>query len=182
MFVVNFNEHVSLGLPNTRLFSASPAELEGALNGVPASGMTALYDAVQVALDRVKAASLDKKVLIVISDGADNASSHSLAQVMEAARRSDVVIYTVGLFDEYSDDANPGILKKLAHETGGETFLPAKTSEVVQICEGIAKDIRSQYTIGYVPTNTNLDNTYRSIGHSNRTQAGGGVARGVFLQ
>ena len=163
MFVVNFNERTSLGLPDTELFSDSPSELERALNGVPANGKTALYDAVEVGLAQLQKATLDKKVLIVISDGGDNASQHTLAQVMESLGRSNAMDYTVGVFDEYDPDRNPGILKRIARATGGEAFLPDDLSEVVPICERIAKDIRSQYTIGYVPSNQKFDDTYRTV-------------------
>ncbi len=163
MFIVNFNERISRGLPDTELFSANAAELEAALNGVPANGKTALYDAIDAGLAHLKKATLDKKVLIVISDGGDNASRHTLNQVLEGAERSAAILYMVGLFDEYDEDRNPGVLKKIARATGGETFLPEETGEVVQICERIAEDIRNQYTIGYVPSNQKLDNTYRTI-------------------
>jgi len=163
MFIVNFNEKVTFGLPNTELFSAQPAELEQALNGVPAIGKTALYDAICAGLDHLKKATLDKKVLIVISDGGDNASRHTLTQLLDAAGHSDVIIYTIGLFDEFDEDSNPGVLKKLARATGGEVFLPGAIPMVVPICERIAKDIRNQYTIGYVPSDPSLDNSYRAI-------------------
>jgi Ca-activated chloride channel homolog len=163
MFIVNFNEHVSYGLPNTKLFSARPAELEEALNGVPALGKTALYDAICAGLDHLKKATLDKKVLIVISDGGDNASHHTLPQVLEAAERSDAIVYTIGLFDEYDEDSNPGVLKKLARATGGELFLPQATPMVINICERIAMDVRNQYTIGYVPSDRRFNNAYRTI-------------------
>jgi Ca-activated chloride channel homolog len=163
MFVVNCNEHVSFGLPDTTLFSASSEELERALNGLPASGRTALYDAIEAGLGHLKKTTLDKRILIVISDGGDNASATRLSQVLETANRSDITIYTIGLFDEDDPDRNAGILKNIAHATGGEAFLPNATSEVVPICKRIAEDIRNQYTIGYVPTNQNLDDTYRTI-------------------
>jgi Ca-activated chloride channel homolog len=163
MFVVNFNEHVSFGLPITELFSASPPELEHALNDIAANGKTALYDAVEAGLAKLKRATVDKKVLIVISDGGDNASHHTLNQVLASVVRSDAIIYTVGLFDEYDEDRNPGVLKRIASATGGEAFLPKETSEVVEICERIAEDIRNQYTIGYLPSNQAFDGTYRTI-------------------
>ena len=163
MFIVNFNERVSLGLPNTELFSASAAELEGALNGVPANGKTALYDAIAAGLAHLKKATLGKKVLIMISDGGDNASHHTLGQVLEGAGRSDAIIYTVGLFDEYDEERNPGVLRKIARATGGEAFLPEETGEVVPICERIAEDIRNQYTIGYAPSNQKYNSAYRTI-------------------
>jgi Ca-activated chloride channel homolog len=163
MFVVNFNERVSFGLPYTQLFSASAVELERALNDVPASGRTALYDAIEAGLNHLKKATLDKKVLIAISDGGDNASHHKLDQVLQDAGRSNAIIYAVGLFDEAEEDRNPAVLSKIARATGGEAFRPLETSRLVPICERIATDIRNQYTIGYIPSNQKLDNTQRTI-------------------
>lgn len=163
MFIVNFNERVSLGLPPSKLFSASPSDLERALNGVPARGMTALYDAIEEGLAHLRRASHDKKVLIVVSDGGDNASHDKLSRVLLDAESSDVIIYTIGLFDEHDADRNPGVLKKTSHATGGEAFFPSESSEVTAICERIAADIRHQYTIGYTPSNQKQDNTYRKI-------------------
>ncbi|MGA2113142.1 MAG: VWA domain-containing protein [Bryobacteraceae bacterium] len=163
MFVVNFNERVLFGLPDTQFFSADPVELERALSGMPAGGRTALYDALEAGMDRLKKATLDKKALIAITDGEDNASRHTLRQVLEDAGRSDVIIYTIGLFDEDEHDTNPGVLKKIADATGGEAFPPRDTTAVVPTCEQIAKDIRNQYTIAYIPSNPKLDNTRRTI-------------------
>jgi len=163
MFVVNFNEIVSLGLPHTIRFTDSTAELENAITSGPNGGQTALYDAIAKGLEELQAGSRDKKVLIVISDGGDNVSARSLGQIMTLAEQSSTVIYTVGVFDEDDPDRNPRVLKHLAQATGGEAFLPGQFSEVVAICERIARDIRHQYTIGYVPTNPTRDNTYRAI-------------------
>jgi Ca-activated chloride channel homolog len=163
VFIVNFNERVSFGLPDTQLFSARAAELQKALNRIPASGQTALYDAIEAGIDHLKKATIEKKVLIVISDGGDNASHHTLGEVLESAGRSDAMIYTVGLFDEDDEDRNPGVLRKIARATGGETFLPDETSKVVPICESIAQDIRNQYTLGYIPSTQKLGNAYRTI-------------------
>jgi Ca-activated chloride channel homolog len=163
MFIVNFNGRVTLGLPNQKLFSASVPELEAALRSAPVYGMTALYDAVEEGLAHLERASCQKKVLIVISDGGDNASHHKLPQVLNDAEHSDVIIYTIGLFDDHDADQNPTVLRRIARATGGEAFLPAEISQIVPICEQIAADIRQQYTIGYTPTNAKLDNTYRAI-------------------
>jgi len=162
MFVVNFNERVWLGLPPTTGFTDSTAALERAIS-TPTGGQTALYDAIVKALDQLQAGTRDKKVLIVVSDGGDNVSARSLAQVMKLAEQSSAVIYTLGLFDEEDKEQNPGALKRLAQATGGEAFLPGRLSDVVAICERIARDIRHQYTIGYVPLSPSRDGAYRSI-------------------
>ncbi len=163
MFVVNFNEHVTFGLPVTKLFSDQGPELVEALMGVPAGGKTALYDAIEAGLAHLQKASRSKKVLIVVSDGGDNASKHTLDQVLQDAERSDAMVYTIGLFDEYDKDRNPGVLRRIARTTGGEAFFPAEVVAVINICEGVAQEIRNQYTIGYAPANLNLDSSYRRI-------------------
>ena len=163
MFVVNFNEIVSMGLPGAIRFTASTADLEKAITTAPTEGQTALYDAIARAIAELRAGSRDKKVLIVVSDGGDNASALSLGEVMKLADQSSAVIYTIGLFDESDPDRNPGVLKRMAKATGGVAFFPDQLSEVVAICERIARDIRHQYTIGYAPTNLTRDGTYRAI-------------------
>jgi Ca-activated chloride channel homolog len=173
MFVVNFNEIASLGLPTTVRFTDSTDELEHAIANKPTSGMTALYDAIALGLAQIQAASREKKVLVVVSDGGDNASRQNLDQVMKLAGQSSAVIYTVGLFDEEDPDRNPGVLKRLAQSTGGEAFLPAQLSEVPAICERIARDIRHQYTLGYVPGNPANGGSYRAIRVVARTKGQG---------
>jgi len=163
MFVVNFNESVTFGLPDNTPFTDNEDQLRAALSGVKADGMTALYDAIAAGLEHLKRAKQDKKVLIVVSDGADNASQHTLAQIMDMAGQSDAIIYTLGTFEQDDPDRNPGVLKRLARATGGEAFLPGSVQHVVPICERIARDIRNQYTIAYIPTNRKQDGTYRAI-------------------
>ncbi len=153
MFVVNFNEDVSLGLPSGTRFSNSADELGNAIWGAPAAGATALYDAIIEALQGLQKGQRDKKALIVISDGGDNASKSSLDRVLKMAEESSAVIYTIGVFSEDDPDQNPKVLRRLAKETGGEAFFPSKPSETVAICERIARDVREQYTIGYSSMN-----------------------------
>lgn len=173
MFVVNFNENVRFALPDNTPFTDQVSQLEVALSRIITNGQTALYDGVAAALEHLKKSSQDKKVLIVISDGGDNASKHNLAQIMALARHGDATIYTIGLFDEQDDDRNPRVLKQLAEATGGDVFLPQSIKEAVPICERIARDIRNQYTIAYVPTNGKQDGTYRVIQVKARTPGRG---------
>jgi Ca-activated chloride channel homolog len=153
MFVVNFNEIPGFGLPAATLFTNRVDEMEIAIAAMPVTGKTALYDAVVLALDRLQASDREKKALIVISDGGDNASRHNLAQALKLAERSNALVYTVGIFEQDAPDRNPEALRKFAQSTGAEVFFPAETKDVVAVCERIARDIRNQYTIGYVSTN-----------------------------
>lgn len=163
VFVVNFNENVTLGLTGTNVFNNNVDELESALLRTPADGKTALYDAVFQALAHLEKGSKDKKVLIVISDGGDNASTVKLRDVLRKAAESSALVYTIGIYDEEDAERNPGVLRRLARTTGGEAFLPGEYGNVVEICERIARDLRAQYTIGYVPANPAKPGVYRSI-------------------
>jgi VWFA-related protein len=163
MFVVNFNEKASFGLPGNIAFTDQVAQLQLALSRVAADGETALYDAIAVALEHLKKGNRDKKVLIVVSDGGDNASKHTLAEIMALVRQPGVIIYTIGIFDDQDADRNPGVLKRLANDTGGEAFLPESLKDVAPACDQIARDIRNQYTIAYVPTNRKRDGSYRRV-------------------
>jgi VWFA-related protein len=163
IFVVNFNEHVAYGLPADTPFTDRRDQLQRALSAINTIGETALYDAIATALDHLKQGRYDKKILIVISDGGDNASKHTLAQVIEMAKASDAIIYTIGIFDAQDGDQNPGVLKRFAKETGGEEFLPQSSKEIASICEEIARDIRNQYTLAYVPEISKLNSGYRTV-------------------
>jgi len=163
MFVVNFNEHVSLGLPAGILFTDQAAQLQMALARFHADGETALYDALVAALDHLKLGDRDKKVLIVVSDGGDNASKYKLSQVLALAGHSGAIVYTIDIHVDEDVDRNPAALRQLASVTGGQDFVVESLPEVVPICERIAHDIREQYTLAYSPSNRTQDGSYRVI-------------------
>ena len=147
MFVVNFNDRVSFGLPADVLLTDRQEQLRQAMSEIRAIGETSLYDGIAAALDHLKLGNHEKKVLILISDGGDDASKHTLAQVIDMAKHSAAIIYAIGIFDEQDGDQNPAVLKRFAKETGGEAFFPESSKEIPSICEEIARDIRSQYTL-----------------------------------
>jgi VWFA-related protein len=163
MFVINFNERVTVELPGANQHSDRPDQLALAIESRPTQGKTALYDAVIEALGQLQFGRPEKKVLIVISDGGDNASTHDLAQVLSLLERANAVVYTIGLFTDEDPDKNPAVLRRLAHITGGEAFFPRQTGEVLSICSRIARDIRNQYTIGYASSNVEQPGAYRAI-------------------
>ena len=115
MFVVNFNEIVTLGLPDALPFTNSPDALESAIFKARTEGMTALYDAVIEAQERLRAGRHDKKVLIVISDGGDNASVHSLA---EALKLDMAAWFTPTAANFFGRISRPVILEMLAEAQG----------------------------------------------------------------
>lgn len=178
MFLVNFNENVTFGLPPTLPFTDQRDQLRSALATVKANGKTALYDAVVVALGHLQHGTFDKKVLIVVSDGADNASGHTRDQMLALAKRSEAIVYGVGIYEpDDPDNRQPReALQALAEATGGEAFFPETLREVRPICERIAAQIRNQYTLSYVPARSGPDGTYRHIQVRAATPGGRGLA------
>jgi Ca-activated chloride channel homolog len=161
-FIVNFADKITLGLPANVPFTSNPNELRAALATPSASGRTALNDAFIAALRHLDLHQAAKKVLVVISDGGDNASQHNFAEALRIAQGGNVVIYGVGLFDEDSADKNPKVLQLLAKETGGLAYFPSMPADVERVGRQIAGDIRHQYTIAYSPADERR-NAYRKI-------------------
>jgi Ca-activated chloride channel family protein len=163
IFVVHFNEFVSFALRLGQAFTSDVEELKTAVGNISGTGMTSLYDALVDGLEHVGASKLPRRVLVVVSDGGDNSSRHTLKQVFDLAARSNAMIYAIGIYDEYDRESNPKVLRNIARVTGGEAFFPKNSSQLSEICDRIAKDVRSQYTLGYIPSNQNNDGKYRSI-------------------
>jgi VWFA-related protein len=163
MFVVNFNQNVSLGLPKGVPFTSDVSQLLGAVSRHPASGNTALYDGLAVALEHMKRGSANRKALIVISDGGDNASRLRFPALLKRAEASNAQIYTLGVFDDKFVGEDSGVLKRLAKVTGGQAYFPDSPSQITGICQQIARTLRHQYTIGYRPSKPNSGGTYRAI-------------------
>ena len=173
IFVVNFNEHVSMGLPAGMPFTNDAGQLEAALSNHATTGRTALYDAIAAALEQLQKGKWDKKALIVVSDGGDDASKYKLPQIMSMVNQSNALIYTMGIFDDSDDDRNPHVLKELSHASGGEAYFPETLQQILPMCEQIARDIRSQYTISFVPTHKKQDGTYRTLDVKAHEPSGG---------
>jgi Ca-activated chloride channel family protein len=152
VFAIRFNDDVrDLVRERQFLLAGDLDALGSALRSMRPDGRTALYDALIDGLDHLTNGSRARKALVVVSDGGDNASEATLERVLARARASNAAIYTIGVFDDDDMDKNPGVLKSLAHATGGERYLPRSSSELLQACVRIAREIRSGYTIGYVP-------------------------------
>jgi Ca-activated chloride channel homolog len=152
IFVVNFNEKARRGLPDDVLFTDNMQQLRAALWQGEPEGRTALYDAIELSLHQLEFGRQAKKTLVVISDGGDNHSTHTQQEVMKDVLSSLVTIYTVGIYDEDDPEKNESVLKNLAHVSGGVFYHPQTLDQIVPICRQIAKDIRSRYTVGYVPS------------------------------
>ncbi|HLI63722.1 MAG TPA: VWA domain-containing protein [Terriglobales bacterium] len=161
VFVVNFNEEYFLDQD----YTGSIPKLKDALERIEARGGTALYDAVVASADHLKkSGELQKKVLLVVTDGEDNASRESLEQALRRLEeRNGPTIYTIGLLgDEHSKRARRA-LREMAEGTGGVAYFPKDLNQVQEITTQIAHDIRNQYTIGYKPTTPQSEGGYRTV-------------------
>ncbi len=163
-FVVNFNDDFYLDLDKD--FTNSVPELKEALERIDSRGSTALRDAILGSLDHLKKASKDKKVLLVVTDGEDNASRNSLEKMIREVQKTDTVIYTIGLLgQENKKEAKRArkALEQIAAASGGLAYFPENVDDVHSICEQVAHDIRNQYILAYYSTNTRRDGTFRSV-------------------
>jgi len=153
IFVVNFSQKYYLDQD----FTSNVNLLEAAMHQVSASGSTALYDAVVASnVHLTNNPRLEKKVLLVITDGQDNMSQETLS---EALRRLQIAngptLYAIGLTGSGLENRGREALQRLAWGTGGVAYFPGSLDQVGDITQTIAHDIRSQYTIAYRPKNQN---------------------------
>jgi Ca-activated chloride channel family protein len=163
-FVVNFNDDFYLDLDKD--FTSSISDLKEALERIDSRGSTALRDAIIGSLDHLKKGSKDKKVLLVVTDGEDNASHNSLEKTLREIQKTDTVIYTIGLLSsEGKKEAKRAkkVLQEIAAASGGVAYFPESVDDVHNICEQVAHDIRNQYILAYYPTNSRRDGTFRAV-------------------
>jgi Mg-chelatase subunit ChlD len=126
VFALAFNEDVTAALPASAPFTSDSVVLEAALErSVSARGRTALYDAISLGVDYLSRGSRERQVLVVLSDGGDNASRATRTAAVRKAQASNAVIFTIALIDPLSRDANPALLEELAQASGASRFAPA---------------------------------------------------------
>ncbi len=161
VFIVNFNDEAFLDTD----FTSDIKKMEQGLAKIDSRGGTAMRDALRMSIDHLKEkGKRDKRVLLVVTDGDDNASMVSLENLTREAESNDVQIYAIGLLSE--DEKREAkrakrALLTLTEATGGMAFFPKETNDVEQIAHEVAKDIRNQYTLGYSPPGS--DGAYHTV-------------------
>jgi len=164
LFVLAFNDDVRALLPAAHPFTSDTATLRDAVAGaLGARGRTALFDGLATGLDYLGGGHHERKVLVLVSDGGDNASRASFADVMTKTLMSNALIYTVAIVDPLERDNNPKLLARIAEASGVEAFVPAGPEGITQALQAIARDIRHVYTIGYESTNSTRDGKLRKL-------------------
>jgi len=163
-FLVEFS-----GKPQvTQDFTTDVSRLRNHLMFVPANGMTALYDAVYVGLNKLKDGTNTKKALLLITDGEDNHSRYSFSNVRDFIKEQDVELYAIGIVSDYNSGLAAGrtgraIIEDLTDLTGGRAFFPESIYELPDICTKIAVELKNQYVLGYRSTNEIKDGKWRRI-------------------
>jgi VWFA-related protein len=163
VFIVNFNDEAWLDVPMTSDIKAMQAGVER----IDSRGGTAMRDAISMSIDYLKKeGKRQKKVLLVITDGNDNASTINLEKLVSRAQQNEVLLFAIGLLNEeerHEARIAKRALDTIARESGGLTFYPKGVADVDQIALQVAHEIRNQYTIAYSPTVPQMDGSFRQI-------------------
>jgi Ca-activated chloride channel family protein len=149
-------------------FTTDVSKLQSKLIFTPAKGMTAMYDAVYVGLEKLKEGTNPKKALLLITDGEDNRSRYTFQNVKDFVKEQDVQIYAIGITDEWNSQLGAGhtgraMIEELSDLTGGRAFFPDSVYELEDICTKIAVELKNQYVIGYHSTNAAKDGKWRKL-------------------
>jgi len=165
-FLVEFNDKVDLSVG----FTSHPQEIRSALQKVQVSGLTALLDALKFALSQMKNAKNARKAIVIVSDGGDNHSTYTAAQIEALVREADVEIYAMGVFDPLlslgltpEEVSGPRLLSEIAAQTGGRAFAATVPSDLPSVAARIAIELRNQYVLGYYPKDQVRDGKYHTV-------------------
>jgi len=165
-FLVEFGDKARLSVG----FTTRTDEIENALKTAQPGGLTAMLDAVNMGLGEMKKARNSRKAIVIISDGGDNHSQYTAAQIESLVREADVQIYAMGVFEPTlsfglppEQVSGPQLLSEIATQTGGRAFSAALTTDLPSVAARIAVELRNQYVVGYYPKNQTRDGKYRHV-------------------
>jgi Ca-activated chloride channel family protein len=151
-------------------FTGRTEEIQSALKNAQAGGLTAMLDAIGTGLREMKKAKNSRKAIVVVSDGGDNRSHYTAAQIESLVREADVQIYAMGVFEPVfslgltpEEISGPRLLSEIAAQTGGRAFAAAVPGDMPSVATRIAVELRNQYVLGYYPRNKARDGKYRKV-------------------
>jgi Ca-activated chloride channel family protein len=165
-FLVEFGDNAKLSVG----FTAHTDEIQTALKNAQPGGLTAMLDAINAGLHEMKKAKNPRKAIVIVSDGGDNHSKYTSAEIESLVRSADVQVYAMGVFDPIfslglapEEISGPRLLSEIATQTGGRAFSAALTSDLPSVAARIAVELRNQYVLGYYPSNPVRDGKYRHV-------------------
>lgn len=163
-FVVSFDVEPQL----LQDYTDDVGKLSDAIRELQAGGGTGLFDAIYFACKQKMVYSPPpqpylRRVLIVVSDGRDNESQHSFDEALAMAQRAEAAIFAISTNRSGITEHGDKVLKEFSRQTGGRAFFPFEARDLAGAFQEIAKELRSQYSLGYISTNTAHDGTFRRI-------------------
>jgi VWFA-related protein len=165
-FLVEFSDSAKVSVG----FTDDTGAIQTALRTAQPGGLTAMLDGIDLALREMKKAKNARKAIVVVSDGGDNHSQYTAAQIESLVREADVQIYAMGVFEPSlpfgltpEEVSGPKLLSEITTQTGGRAFAAALTSDLPSVAARIAVELRNQYVLGYYPKNETKDGKYRHV-------------------
>ena len=163
-FVVGFNDRPSVIVD----YTSDVDDVEARMVMLKPENRTALIDAIYLGVDHLRQARYDRKALLIISDGGDNRSRYTQNELERVVRESGVQIYSIGIFDNYApspeEQLGPELLKQICERTGGRLFnVGSDTADLADIAERISDELRNEYVLGYSPSETKHDGSWRKL-------------------
>ncbi len=165
-FLVEFNDKPKLSVP----FTPDSGLISRRISRLRPFGRTSLLDAIHLAMAQMKNAHNLRKALVILSDGGDNRSRYTASEVKNAMLESDVQLYAMGIFDlddlhkhPIEEQNGPVLLEDLAEQTGGRMFTVDNPDQLARVSERISREIRSEYMLGYSPSDAERDGKFRRV-------------------
>jgi len=165
-FLVEFGDDARLSVG----FTVHGEQIQSALQNAQPGGLTAMLDAINTGLHEMKKAKNPRKAIVIVSDGGDNHSHYTAAEIESLVREADVQVYAMGVFEPTwpfgltpEEITGPRLLSEIAAQTGGRAFAAAVTSDLPRVATRIAIELRNQYVLAYYPANQARDGKYRKV-------------------
>ncbi len=167
VFLIEFSDRAQMAVP----FTSQTDDIQKSLEAVQPGGLTAMLDAAQMALAEMKNAKNPRKAIVIISDGGDNNSNYTAAEIESLVREADVQVYAMGVFEpsltipglSNEEVSGPRLLSELAEQTGGRAFSASDPRDLPNVAVRIGIELRNQYVLAYSPKNRKRDGKYRRV-------------------
>jgi len=165
--LVEFSDHARLA----HSLTPNPQEIQAQLTLAAAHGRTALLDGIYLGIQQLRKSTKPRKALLILSDGGDNCSRYTQAEVRNLVKESDIMIYAMGVFEGPGvvhvlpeEEANgPDLLGEITEQTGGRLFSVENYNELADVASKISLELRNQYLIAYAPSNLRRDGKYHKV-------------------
>lgn len=166
-YVITVSDHPTLVADS----SQSLESIQASLSGIQPHGMTALYDSIYLGVNKLRSARYKRRAMVIVSDGGDNSSRYNLKEIKSVLAESDVLTYSIGIFDDIPVPLFKTIEERMGRKwldevtrvSGGRNIPADDRRQIPQIAALVSREMRSQYVLGYRPSDLNYDGKWRKI-------------------